>query len=131
MNPIRKIIQNEIVEPALLASRDAMLAEVVHYNPLSYSVDVMPLSRKIKDNHTGESISDHMIKGVSVMHSRAVKDEVPEPGDIVYIDFPGQDMSHPIILALMKKNLCDETNRTGGTISKTLASQAPPVWNRR
>lgn len=127
MNQIQKNILQNIVQPAIRNSITTRLCEVVDYNPKG-TIDVKILNASSEQESIGDYIVDSFMKDILVINSSAIKDEVPEPGDIVYIDLINGDRKRGVLLSLLKRNISSDRDKTGGSISMPLSSQAPPCW---
>ena len=121
MNPLRDQII-DMIKHEVEFGRSTYPAYVTNYNNTNRTIDV----RLSRVNH-GESTSNNQyiekqIKDISVLNSRAIKDDPPMSGDYVYLDFINNDFSKAIILTILRKNDAD-VNRTGKDIEQSLYSQ--------
>lgn len=126
-NPLQDKIK-KMIEQGISAGRTTVMMEVVSYDHASRTVDVKPLGQMGGGATPSSGYTDYAIRKLSVINSRAIKDEGLQPGDFVYIDYIDSTRSTAVVLNIIKRSLTEDLERSGATSKKTLSSQARPVW---
>lgn len=126
-NPVRDSIK-QLIDAGIRNSKSSIMTEIISYNHKAKTIDVKPLGQIGGESSESGMQSATVIKNISIANSRAIKDEGLQPGDYAYIDFIDQTRTQAVVLNVIKKQLYNDTERTGATMLKPLSTQAPPVW---
>lgn len=126
-NPLQDKIQS-MISSSVRMSKSTLMTEIISYNHDARTIDVRALGQDRGISISSDTQSAASIKGITVMNSRVIKDEGLEPGDFAYIDFVDSTFTTAVVLNVIKRNIYEDTDRSGATLLKPLSSQAPPVW---
>lgn len=128
-NPLQNTIKS-MIDVGVKASKTTLMTEIVKYNHEGRTIDVKPVGQDGGVSLSNGNQSDNLIKNITVLNSRVIKDEGFQPGDLAYIDFLDSTQTSAVVLNIIKREVFADTDRSGATLLKPLSSQAPPMWSR-
>lgn len=128
-NPLREAILRDIVEPAVKAANNTVLARVREYDKKSEKVSVVPLNFSTSVQTGDSSIVDETIDDISILNTEAIKSEALKDGDLVYLSFVNNDYSKGVILSILK-DMHSNVNDTGKTEEQTIWSKLGNIFSQ-
>lgn len=120
MNPLRKIILDELVKPQIASTTQIYIATVLEYNHSNNSVNVKVATTE----NVGEVYNNVPINTTSSY----VYGKNPRFGSSVILGFVNNDRTHPYIISVLNEG--EISNKTGNSIVIPQYSASPlPIDN--